>query len=375
MDGILNFILVILLAVVIYLLLLQRNRNIDAPSQATMPADLAELKGMVDAFQKSITGGMSMLDSKLGSLEQKFENRISSLDQGFSNSVEAVRTSVENKFSSFVEALSHLNEQLGKLEGHTAQLPDVANGIRFLQRALEPSQSRGRLGELLLEELLRDALPRKYYDTQHDLGGLRVDAVVFVPDRDGRCLKLPIDAKFPLPTDEDPDKLRVALVNSAKQRIGEVQKYVNHGHDVMPMAFCYIPSEGLFRILVETEPSLVRDGMNKGVVLVSPGVLYVYLKMVVLGATTMAIEDHMHRIVQELQSLQTSLEDLEDSFHTLQRHIRNAHNKASEVDTKLDNWRTRLGGMLSNMPSVALPRPESSDPAPSAEHPGQAGSR
>jgi DNA anti-recombination protein RmuC len=199
--------------------------------------------------------------------------------------------------------------------------------------------------------------------------------VVFVPDRDGRCLKLPIDAKFPLPTDEDPDKLRVALVNSAKQRIGEVQKYVNHGHDVMPMAFCYIPSEGLFRILVETEPSLVRDGMNKGVVLVSPGVLYVYLKMVVLGATTMAIEDHMHRIVQELQSLQTSLEDLEDSFHTLQKHIRNAHNKASEVDTKLDNWRTRLGGMLSNMPSVALPRPEGSDPAPSAEHPGQAGSR
>ncbi len=381
MDVFSVVLILILAALLLYTLHTLRTLSASGP-QAGL-SDLAEMKGMIQSFQSGLQNNLEVvrqsMEDRVASLERKLEAsligldqritietrtvqdrvdaRIAELNQRLNSNVEAVRSAVDHNFTALTGALTALNEQLGKLEGYTAQLPTVAEGISSLQRTLFSPQSRGRLGEILLQHLLADALPREYYELQHELeDGLKVDAVIFIPDRDGRRLKLPIDAKFPSGLSGSPKEAQAALVEHAKGRMKEVEKYLNRGPDVLPMAFCYIPSEGLFQMLVEAAPDLVQGGA-KGVVLVSPGMLYLYLKMVIVGATTMAIEEQIHTVVRELYRLKDSLADLEDSFHTLQKHITNASNRASEVGTKLASWQERLARTLDQIPLTALPRP------------------
>src|SRR5438309_52081 len=91
-------------------------------------------------------------------------------------------------------ALRDVHERLGALGEATKRLETMGTAVTEVQQLLQVPKLRGTLGEVWLEELLRQILPGSHYQMQHVFrSGERVDAALRVGDR-----LVPVDAKFPL---------------------------------------------------------------------------------------------------------------------------------------------------------------------------------
>src|SRR3989442_3374362 len=90
--------------------------------------------------------------------------------------------------------LRDVHERLGALGEATKRLETMGTAVTEVQQLLQVPKLRGTIGEVWLEELLRQILPASHYQMQHTFrSGERVDAVLRLGDRLG-----PVDAKFPL---------------------------------------------------------------------------------------------------------------------------------------------------------------------------------
>src|SRR5881397_3945544 len=70
----------------------------------------------------------------------------------------------------------------------------MGTAVTEVQQLLQVPKLRGTIGEVWLEELLRQILPASHYQMQHAFrSGARVDAALRIGDR-----LVPVDAKFPL---------------------------------------------------------------------------------------------------------------------------------------------------------------------------------
>jgi len=93
-----------------------------------------------------------------------------------------------------MEIVGVIENKLGQLAAQTKNIEQIGNNIQSLSKLLRPPKLRGNLGEILLENLLKEILPSALIETQYCFkDGQRVDAIVKLSDR-----LLPIDSKFPL---------------------------------------------------------------------------------------------------------------------------------------------------------------------------------
>src|SRR2546429_5089768 len=89
--------------------------------------------------------------------------------------------------------LRDVHERLGALGEATKRLETMGSAVTEVQQLLQVPKLRGTIGEIWLEELLRQILPASHYQMQHVFrSGERVDAALRVGDR-----LVPVDAKFP----------------------------------------------------------------------------------------------------------------------------------------------------------------------------------
>src|ERR1700675_3027917 len=76
------------------------------------------------------------------------------------------------------QVLTDVRERLGQLSEVTKRLETVGGAVTEVQQLLQVPRLRGTIGELWLEELLRQILPASAYAMQHPFkSGERVDAV------------------------------------------------------------------------------------------------------------------------------------------------------------------------------------------------------
>ncbi len=91
-------------------------------------------------------------------------------------------------------AVGDVRERLGQLAEATRRLEAVGQSVTEVQALLQVPRLRGTIGEVWLEELLRQIFPAGLYETQHAFrSGEKVDAVIRVG---GRLVS--VDSKFPL---------------------------------------------------------------------------------------------------------------------------------------------------------------------------------
>ncbi|HYL56800.1 MAG TPA: DNA recombination protein RmuC [Gemmatimonadales bacterium] len=83
--------------------------------------------------------------------------------------------------------LSDVRERLGALAEVTRRLEAMGASVTEVQQLLQVPKLRGTLGEVWLEELLRQILPASHFEMQHAFrSGERVDAVPEVGRPSGR---------------------------------------------------------------------------------------------------------------------------------------------------------------------------------------------
>lgn len=278
---------------------------------------------------------------------------------------EALSRVVEEKLEGNVRIFGDLRERLGELTQRTRDIQEVGRNISNLQELLRAPKFRGCFGELLLERLLADVLPRGAYSIQHRfLDGRTVDAVV----RIGRNL-IPVDSKFPLEdfermvrveTDEERKTLRQQFVYTIKKHVDNVSKYILPDEGTFDFALMYIPAENVYYEAVirgaqSTEWSdMYSYSLKKRVVPVSPNSFYAYLQVIVLGLKGLRFEAAAHDILGSICRLQGDLKDFEQDYEVIGGHIRHAASKYDTASRKLNRFEDKLRLAVEN-PADELP--------------------
>src|SRR5439155_719712 len=147
--------------------------------------------------------------------------------------------------------LSDVRERLGALAEVTRRLEAMGASVTEVQQLLQVPKLRGTLGEIWLEELLRQILPASHYEMQHAFrSGERVDAVLMLGDR-----LVAVDAKFPLEACQrmlaaggaEAERERRAFARSLRERIDEIaDKYIRPDEGTYDFALMYIPAENVY---------------------------------------------------------------------------------------------------------------------------------
>ncbi len=293
-------------------------------------------------------------------LQQQLESLKASQDgtrEALAKSLQSGQENLNQNLQSSQKVLSQLNSQIGELQGTNKQMLLLGTEVRRLQDILSSPKLRGQMGELSLEYLLSQILPKDSYELQYSFkDGRIVDALVKMA-----AYSVPIDAKFPLPaferlmqaqSDDEKAKQRKQFLKDVTSHIDKIaSNYIRPAEGTLDFALMYLPAENIYyeavvKIDGDTQ-DIMKYCLDKKVIPVSPNLLYAYLMTVVMGLHGLQIEKQAAEIRQNLKKLNADFAAFGACWETLGRHLRNAGNQYEEGNQKL----TRFGLQLTNIQS------------------------
>ncbi len=258
-----------------------------------------------------------------------------------------------------MRVLADVHERLGELGAAARRLETMGETVSEVQQLLQVPKLRGTLGEVWLEELLRQILPPAHFRMQHRFSsGERVDAVVTLGDR-----LVPVDAKFPLEacqrllaaaTPEDAERERRTFGRSLRDRIDEIaDKYIRPDEGTYDFALMYIPAENVYyeAVLRAQDPadgrSALGHALRRRVIPVSPHTLYAYLLVILHGLKGMAVERRAREIRDRLGALRQQFDALWAAIDRVGVHLGNAQKQLEEGTRHAGRVRDRLDAITS----------------------------
>ncbi|RKX27454.1 MAG: hypothetical protein DRP45_01045 [Candidatus Zixiibacteriota bacterium] len=257
-----------------------------------------------------------------------------------------------------MSVLGELENRLGQLATQTTNIESIGKNIQSLSELLRPPKLRGILGELLLDNLLQQILPKAMYHIQHRFGnGLRVDAAVKIGER-----LLPIDAKFPMESYErlskqpDDETLQREFSRTFRKHVDDIAtKYIQPQENTTDFAVMYIPAEAVYyQFVAQQQQGGFEYALSKKVIPSSPGHLYAFLVSVATVHSELSLANsellgdarQLLAVVNDLTESSDKLakfhERMESSLRTLSGSFEKARNELSGLRTKLSAMRTPL---------------------------------
>lgn len=243
-------------------------------------------------------------------------------------------------------SLADVRERLAQLADATRRLEEVGRAVGEVRELLKVPRLRGTLGEVWLEELLRQVFPESLYATQYGFSsGEKVDAVLRVGGR-----LVPIDSKFPLDACQrmlaaegpEADRERRTFRRALRQRIDEVAaKYIRPEEGTFDFAMMYVPAENVYYEAVVRGEDLDDDGsvvgyaLNRRVIVVSPNTFYAYLSALVHGLRGLAVEERAREILDSIGGLEQQFARFGRSHDIVGRHLENAFKQYGESQREL----------------------------------------
>lgn len=295
------------------------------------------------------SGSRRELAERLDAARSEMNARLDAQRSELNSRLDAVQSSVGQSLSSTADTMGRIGEQLGGLGESAKRILEIGQDIASLQDLLQPPKLRGKLGEMLLEQLLAQVLPAAHYTVQHRFrNGEVVDAVIRLPDG-----LVPIDSKFPVEsfqrlaeaeTEEDRRRLRREFVRAVRGRIDEVRKYIRPEEGTLDFALMYVPAENVYyeAILGADAEEPLTYALDRHVYLVSPNTFYAFLQALVRGLNIVRVEQHAREIMDRLVQTQREFERFRGEFEVLGTHVGRAKNKYDEVDKMVSRFGDRL---------------------------------
>jgi DNA recombination protein RmuC len=334
-------------------------------AEAQLAAARQELQTSMAAQAQGVTTQLNQLmqsvTQQLGQVRQELQAGVASSGQLAS---EAQRE-VSRKLQSSTEALVQMSQKIGEVQ-KTSQ--DLSQAAQTLQSVLGGAKTRGTLGEVTLERLLQDALPRNAYETQYRFAstGAVVDAIV----RGGERL-LPVDSKFPLEAyrrlAEEGDAARREFSQAVRKHADSIaEKYILPEEHTLDYALMFVPSEGVYYELLMTEDPkyglLDEYCRGKRVFPVSPNTFYACLSAIAVSLQGQKIEENARHLFASLGGLKKQLESFAEVYEKLGTHLRHAQQSYEEADSRLNRTRNAV----EQMSQGALPEGAAPEGTPSA---------
>jgi DNA recombination protein RmuC len=359
---------VILVAALALWLVLQSSQ--EQKKNAVLESQLSELRRELQTIAASQAQSAGKVDAIGQSVTQRLDSVSKALQDGVKDSANISaqsQTAVRDEIRNTRETMERIQKQLGEVQLAGQHMSQTA---QTLETILGGAKSRGTLGEVTLERLLEDALPKERYRRQYRFSsGEAADVVIFLRDK-----MLPIDSKFPLDafrrmgeqtqsqgTSQVPaqaDEARRAFATAVKGHADAIaRKYVLPNEGTLDIALMFVPSESVYYELLMTcdAKSMPLDEYcrSKNVIAVSPNSLYAHLQVILMGLQGMQIEENAKRLHASLAGLQKQMENFTDAFGKLGTHLKNAQQSYGEADKRFEKAQDTLGEMLGASPGDA----------------------
>ncbi|OGS35206.1 MAG: hypothetical protein A2293_02345 [Elusimicrobia bacterium RIFOXYB2_FULL_49_7] len=326
-----------------------------------------------------------LLQQQLESLKIKLEEESSERNRLFSDSVLRLQESLGLNMRNVTDGINtRLGENKDVINGTNKRLDDAAKFMMELQKRLavlgektdslstigkdisrlsdifQSPKLRGNLGELILERILEQMLPRELYTLQHAFAdNSKVDAVIKLADK-----LVPVDAKFPLEnfrrfydsslTDEQKARFKKEFSSDVKKHLDKIaDKYIKPGEGTFDFALMYIPSETIYyEIITQDEQipegnTLLDHARKRKVIPVSPNSFYAYLQVIVFGLRGMEIEKNAVELQERLKRIQADFALFFDHFSNIGTKIdllRKEYDQAGKRFELMDRRMSKITG-------------------------------
>jgi DNA recombination protein RmuC len=290
----------------------QRSAKVQASA-----AELAELKGRLT----QLTEIMAMRQEEL---TQTVNNQFDRVGEQLGSKLETTGRQTSDN-------LARLNERLATIDAAQKTIAELSGRMVSLQQVLGDKQARGAFGQIRMEALIQDGLPKGAFSFQATLSnGRRPDCLIYLPYS---AAAIVVDAKFPL---ENIEALRSAGSAEARRQAGAgvrrdvsrhladiSEKYFIPG-ETQDTAMMFVPSESVYADLHENFPDLIQAAYRSRIVIVSPNMLMLAIQtmMAILKDARMreqadVIQREAGLMIEDVSRLRERITEFQRRFNQL----------------------------------------------------------
>ena len=275
---------------------------------------------------------------------------------------------VHKQISEFVAGVTKMGETLKQVDHSVKE-------VSSFQQIFRTPKLRGRWGELALEHILSEYLPKDMFNLQHYFkNGEAVDAVLKLPN--GKLL--PIDAKFPydnfermveLENEREREAAKKLFALDVKKEIDDISgKYILPSENTMDVACMYVPAEAVYFEINNSLPEVINYARSKKIFLASPNTFHLMLQVFQHWARDLQIGRQTQDIIKRLGRITLDTQKLSVSFNKLGKHLSDARSSYEDSDKRLgllvertDKLIELEGGEAAGIEPVTLEKPRGDD--------------
>lgn len=246
------------------------------------------------------------------------------------------------------ESISKLNERLAVIDTAQKNLTDLSTNMVSLQQILSNKQARGAFGQMRMETIIQDGLPKGAYTFQATLSnGKRPDCVLHLPNTSAGVV---IDAKFPL---EGFEAFRTARRDEEKKEAAKrvridvirhieamAERYFVPG-ETQDTAILFVPSESIYADLAEHFDDVVQKAHRARIMICAPNMLMLAVHTMQAILKDVKMREQAHLIQREVILLMEDTERLRERVLDLQRHFGQANTDIEKILTSSDRINSR----------------------------------
>jgi DNA recombination protein RmuC len=254
-----------------------------------------------------------------------------------------------------------------------------------LQEILANKQARGAFGQIRMEAIVQDGLPKGAYTFQATLSnGKRPDCVLHMPNTPAGVV---IDAKFPL---EGFEAFRVARrdeekTEAAKRVRVDVSRHVDAmaersfiPGETQDTAILFVPSESVYADLAEHFDDLVQKAHRARIVICAPNMLMLAVQTMQAILKDVQMREQAHLIQREVARLMDDMGRFRERVLDLQRHFGQTNQDIEKILTSSERIAKR-GRKIENLefdepaPQIPVEPVNGAAQSPSPQAPPQRG--
>jgi DNA recombination protein RmuC len=319
----------LLLAIVLIVHMSRRSRE-----ASSSDAQMGELKVRLQTLAEISV-------SRHGELARAVNERLDRMTHKVGSDLNATATKTH-------ESIAKLNERLAVIDTAQRNLTDLSSNMVGLQEILANKQARGAFGQMRMEAIVQDGLPKGAYTFQATLSnGKRPDCLLHMPNTTAGVV---IDAKFPLEGFEafrtarrdEEKKLAARQVRTDVGRHIEAmaERYLITG-ETQDTAILFVPSESIYGDLAEHFSDIVQKAHRARIVICAPNMLMLAVQTMQSILKDVQMREQAHLIQAEVAKLMEDMGRFRDRVLDLQRHFGQANSDIEKILTSSEKIASR----------------------------------
>jgi DNA recombination protein RmuC len=246
------------------------------------------------------------------------------------------------------DSIAKLHERLAVIDSAQKNLTELSTNMVSLQEILANKQARGAFGQMRMEAIIQDGLPKGAYSFQATLSnGKRPDCLLHLPNTKAGVV---IDAKFPLEgfeafrvaraPEEKKDAARRVRVDVTRHVEAMAERYFLPG-ETQDTAILFVPSEAIYADLAEHFSDLVQKAHRARIVICAPNMLMLAVQTMQAILKDVKMREQAHLIQREVTRLMEDMGRLRERALDLQRHFGQANEDIEKILTSSDRISSR----------------------------------